>query len=100
MESRTPEHEPRDGQGRPHRPSRLGAVLIGLGIACLAWAALHLADASLSGSGGTFESRQTYDAVKERSYGAFASTLARAVVGALLIGVGARLRRTAGPDVG
>lgn len=81
---------PQDGG----RPSRLGLVLQGAGIVCLAWAALHMADASLAGSGRTFESRQSYDAVKERSRSALIGTLARAAAGAVLLGLGARMRRT------
>lgn len=83
-------------EGRSAGPGRrrAGAVAIGLGVLCLAWGALHMADASLEGSGKTFETRQSYDQVKRRSQRAFLGTLVRAGAGALLIGLGTRLRRS------
>lgn len=66
--------------------------MIGLGVALIAWAALHMADASLGDSGSSFETRQPYDQVKRNAREAFLGTLVRAGAGALLIGFGGRLR--------
>lgn len=80
------------GPGSPWR-RRGGAWAIGLGIALIAWAALHLADASLEGSGRSFETRQSYDEVKRRAHQALLGTLARGAAGLLLVGLGVSLRR-------
>jgi hypothetical protein len=64
-----------------------------LGVLCITWGALHLADASLQGSGRTFETRPRYDEAKRRTHGALPGALLRCGVGLVLLVAGARLRR-------
>lgn len=81
-------------ESRPGSRRRRGAVVaIVLGVLCIVWGALHLADASMEGSGRTFETRPRYDDAKRRTHEALPGALGRCAVGLLLIGTGVRLRR-------
>lgn len=82
-------------QGEPRR--RVGAVLIGLGIALLAWAVIYMNFSALGGPPAqrTFAHRRPYDQIKRSVHEAFPGFLLRAASGGLAIYFGARLRRRA-----
>ena len=86
------------GRADGRRRVRAGWVLTGLGIACIAWGALHLADASMAGSGRSFETRPTYDQTKRQAQAALLGAVLRGLGGLALIGIGARLRAGSGSD--
>ena len=71
----------------------VGAVLIGLGLACVLWGVLHLTSATVGGRVQDFSQRRTYNSVKRAAHEAYPGALGRAALGALLVWCGARLRK-------
>jgi hypothetical protein len=91
---------PADGDGdggAPRSPfrRRLGAALIALGLAGIAWGALDLADAAQGGrTRRTFAERVSYDQAKVRIHESLPGAFARGLTGFLLCVAGSWLRRT------
>lgn len=88
-----------EGPDRPAGPRgagarRLGVVLVALGVAGIAWGALHLADRAQGGRRRTvFAQRVGYDEAKGAVHQALPGALLRSLGGLVLAVVGGRLLR-------